>query len=339
MKKVIFSCCLCKRFRLTADTAPTAPLPLDRLKQGAPFDVVGVDFAGPLYVKAASGSVKSYVALFTCAVSRAVHLELVSAMSTEAFLMAFRRFTARRGLPTTIYSDNAPTFKKASKDLYALFRAMQEEDFTSHLAKNRVTWKFIVPSAPWWGGWWERLVRTVKTTLRKVLGRACLTSEELSTVLTEVEGIVNSRPLTMDSTDATEPRPITPGDILLGKRLACLPDPTTETEHQSKRTDLLKRIKYRRCLTDNFWKRWQHEYLLQLRSAHHMQPASASTLSVDDVVLVHDSNAPRQLWQMGRVLKTHRGRDGNIRSCQVKLQNGSITDRPVQRLYPLEVSA
>ncbi|KAM7280956.1 uncharacterized protein ISCGN_005921 [Ixodes scapularis] len=127
--------------------------------------------------------------------------------------------------------------------------------------------------------------------------------------------------------------------IIGGKILACLPDPTTETEHQSKRTDLLKRIKYRRCLTDNFWKRWQHKYLLQLRSAHHMQRASASTLSVDDVVFVHDSNAPRQLWPMGRVLKTHRGRDGNIRSCQLKLQNGSNTDRPVQRLYPPEVSA
>lgn len=108
-------CTVCKRFRAQRATAISSPLPLNRIKESNSFEVIGVDFAGPLYTK--DNSYKTYKLLITCAVSRAIHLELVPYFKTETFLMAFRRFMARRGVPSTVYSDNALTFKKASKDL------------------------------------------------------------------------------------------------------------------------------------------------------------------------------------------------------------------------------
>ncbi|XP_037515039.1 uncharacterized protein LOC119391431 [Rhipicephalus sanguineus] len=152
-----------------------------------------------------------------------LHLELVSSITSEAFLMCLRRFVARRGLPRVIYSDNARTFKKTSKDLEKLFQVFSQEDVSAYLGEKRITWKFILPSAPWWGGWWERLVRTIKLPLRKVLGKARLNFEELTTVLTEVEAVVNSRPLTYIESDSGEPRALTPADLIIGRRLTTLP--------------------------------------------------------------------------------------------------------------------
>lgn len=122
----------------------TAPLPRDRITESPPFETVGVDFAGPLYVKIKKGEVeKAYIALFTCAVTRAVHLELVSDMSTETFLLAFKRFISRRGLCRTVYSDNARTFKRADQDLRALWTAIKEPELFKYFTEKGITWKYI----------------------------------------------------------------------------------------------------------------------------------------------------------------------------------------------------
>lgn len=128
--------------------------------------------------------------MFTCASTRAVHLELTRRLSSEAFILAFRRFTSRRGLPATLLSDNARTFKSASKDIVKIARA---KEVSHYMANNGVTWKlslkYIVERAAWWGSFWERLIQTVKRALKKVIGRSCLSFEELSTPLIKVEGI------------------------------------------------------------------------------------------------------------------------------------------------------
>ncbi|GFW81170.1 integrase catalytic domain-containing protein [Trichonephila clavipes] len=161
-------CLVCKKY----SAKPADQLPRDRITQSPPFQIVGIDFTGAILVKDNQGTRKSYVSLFTCAVTRAVHLELVSDMSTKCFLLALRRFLSRRD--------------------------------------KGIHWKFIVERAPWWGGFYERLVKTIKDPLRKILGRALLTFEELSTILSEVEVIVNHRPLTYVENDPEEPEPLTP---------------------------------------------------------------------------------------------------------------------------------
>lgn len=117
VKKSINRCLICKRFSVKAASEPYAPLPKDRVAPSDPFSVVVIDFAGPLFHRSSAGAEKVYIVVFTCAVTRAVHLELTCSLTTPDFLAAFGRFTARRGICKTIYSDNGRTFKHASKDL------------------------------------------------------------------------------------------------------------------------------------------------------------------------------------------------------------------------------
>ena len=138
---------------------------------------------------------KSYFALFTCCVTRAVHLELVEDLSVETFKRCLRRFIARRGIPALIVSDNAKTFKGTEKQLRTLFRHPQVRE---EMQNHRIERRFNLERTPWWGGFFERMVGCVKRCLKNVLGNARLTYDELLTVLTEVEATLNSRPLTYD---------------------------------------------------------------------------------------------------------------------------------------------
>ncbi|XP_066940953.1 uncharacterized protein [Macrobrachium rosenbergii] len=182
-KTVCRECVTCRRYDSKVCSQPVAPLPELRVKSAPPFSVTGLDFAGPLFCVDLP-SKKFYILLFTCAVIRSVHLKLTDSLSMPDCLLAIRRFTARRGLPSVFYSDNAKTFVGGSQLLQ------------QHYGPLAPQWKFIVPRAPWWGGWWERLVRSVKSALKKTMGVKCLSRCELETTLHVVEACINSRPLT-----------------------------------------------------------------------------------------------------------------------------------------------
>ena len=147
VKKVLSKCVTCKKQEGRAFSAPlTAALPEFRVKQVPAFSKVGVDFAGPLYVKAATGGVrKVYIALFSCCVTRAIHLELVEDLSAKAFRRALRRFAARRGMPTLIVSDDAKTFQATEKALNDLFN---HPEVASELDRKKIEWQFNLERAP-----------------------------------------------------------------------------------------------------------------------------------------------------------------------------------------------
>ena len=151
VKQIIHKCRICKRHDNKPFNSPiTGALPTFRVQEADPFSKVGVDFAGPLFIKTGAKTIdKAYIALFTCSVTRAVHLELVADMSVNSFLRSFRRFTARRGMPTLVYSDNAKTFK-ASADLMTQLKVNSE--FLGLLQSERIEWKFNLERTPWWGG-------------------------------------------------------------------------------------------------------------------------------------------------------------------------------------------
>ena len=194
VKRVVRNCLLCNWFSERAfATAPSLSLPEFRTDEGPPFVNIGLDFAGPLYIRGAQGNTsKSYICLFTCASTHAVHLELTESLDTESFLRAFRRFTARRGLPKLILSDNRKTFKSASIEIRKIVRS---KAVLNYLANRNIEWRFIPERAAWFGSIYERMVGSVKKCLRKVIGRSILRYDELNTLLIEVEGIVNSRPI------------------------------------------------------------------------------------------------------------------------------------------------
>jgi len=208
IKSIIRQCVVCKKTNRQPYSIPDPPpLVKSRVNQSDPFTVTGVDFTGALYVHTSEGERKVYLCLFTCAVCRAVHLEIVTDLTVECFLQAFRRFAGCRSLPKLLLSDNASTFLAAAEELKQLFLS---DALSENLAHKGVEWRFIPKRAPWFGGFWERLIGLTKSALKKTLGRTHATLESLQTVIVEIEALLNDCPLTHVSPDIRGQEPITP---------------------------------------------------------------------------------------------------------------------------------
>ncbi|GFT61007.1 integrase catalytic domain-containing protein [Trichonephila clavipes] len=143
-------------------------------------------------------------------------------MTTDTFLLAFRRFVAQRGLCSMVISDNVRTFKRAELELQQMRKVLNHADVKNFYSAHSIKWNYIVERAAWWGGFYERMVRSVKVALRKTLGSLSLTTEQLLTVLTEIEGMINSRPITYVDSETEEPIPLTPAHFIIGKRITSL---------------------------------------------------------------------------------------------------------------------
>lgn len=301
------------------------PLPKDRVSVCIPFSTAGVDYAGPLNVKVNRQTKKMYICLFTCATTRAVHLELVPDLSTETFVLTFRRFITNKGMPHTIYSDNGTTFLPAQRTIV---------DETG----LNINWKFIPKGAPWHGGFWERLIRTTKTTLRKILGKTLVSEPTLRTILCETEATINDRPLTYVSSDINDPQPLIPSLLLNGRRSLpkyfCGPEKDHDEEADKNRlTDSF--IRKQNLLTD-LQQRWKHEYLTNLLEYHRDRGNNIQNLKVGDVVQIYE-NCPRVNWRLGLITELVKGKDHLSRSAKIRTSNGHVTSRPLSKLYPLEL--
>lgn len=222
VKKAIAKCKVCKTWSAPPACQKTGQLPRECVVPQPCFTNVGMDFAGPFYLKEDKAKVRSktkaYVCLFSCMSSRAVHLELVMSVDKERVLMALRRLFARRGLCKAIWTDNFKSFKAASRQIRALWRALWKRIDINKVSKEltslQIEWKFIPERAPHMGGFYERMVKSVKIPLKKVLGRALVNAEEFTTVLTEIEGQIISSPLTQVSNDPKDLNAITPAHLI-----------------------------------------------------------------------------------------------------------------------------
>lgn len=262
VKSVIHKCVTCVREKAQTSRQLMGQLPTSRISVSCrAFLNCGVDYAGPFATRASAGrgiaSRKSYIAVFICLATRAIHLELVTDYSTSAFLNAYLRFCARRGLPKSMHSDNGTTFVGADKELkQAYYQALQNPDFLNRTAVDNTEWKFIPPHAPHFGGLWEAGVKSVKYHLRRVLRSYTLTFEELTTVLCRVEACLNSRPLAPLTDSLDELEPLTPGHFLIGAALTTSPEPSLLNINESR----LSRWQLLRHITERFWKLWQADY-------------------------------------------------------------------------------
>jgi hypothetical protein len=325
VRSVIGNCNVCFRVRPVAITQSMAPLPSHRVQQLKPFQCVGVDFAGPFAVtqirRRGAKSTKAYLCLFVCFTTKAVHLELASNLSTEVFLASLRRFIARRGRCTRIVSDCGTNFKGAAREIQKLMRAAAEQE--------QIIWEFNPPSAPHFGGLWEAGVKSVKTHLRRTIGEQVLTFEELYTFLTQIEAVLNSRPLCSISSDPNDLTALTPGHFLTLAPLTCLPEP----DLLSIELNRLSRWQLLQRMHQSFWNRWHWEYLHTLQQRSKWNSASAK-VTPGTLVLIKNDQVPPLQWSLGRVEQVHPGRDGVVRVATVKTTNGSIR-RPVVKLCPL----
>ena len=214
-KSVVRKCYGCKRFNsLPYPGVKPGPLPNDRTEQAMSFQVIDTDFAGPIYDRTKTKKEsKAYILIFSCSVNRAVHLELRSNTTTKEFIKCLKRLVARRGNPTTIYSDNAKSFQAATKWLKQIIKS---EQLHEHLTKEYINWKFNLPKARWWGGHFERLIGMIKQALYKSFGRTSLRWSELEEVLLDVEINMNNRSLTNIEEDKQRPV-LTPNSMILGR--------------------------------------------------------------------------------------------------------------------------
>ncbi|KAL0859420.1 hypothetical protein ABMA27_010599 [Loxostege sticticalis] len=321
-RAIIKNCLPCRIRRNTPPTPATGNHPPCRLAHHhRPFTFTGVDYFGPLTTTVGRSTQKVYVALFTCLTTRAVHLEMAASLSTDSAVMALRRMAARRGCPTEMWSDNGTNLQGAAKELT---QATEEE-----AKKKGISWRFIPPGAPFMGGAWERLVKSVKTALTTVLHERSPTQEVLMTLLAEAEYTVNSRPLTHVSVSPEDPEALTPNHFLLGGSAL---SPTFGTFDES---DLIGRTHWRASqrLADLFWARWLKEYLPDLQ--YRREPyGRGPAIKVGDVVLITDGTLPRNVWPRGLVTAVFPGPDGVIRAVDVRTKGG-ILRRPAKKLVIL----
>ncbi|XP_029170008.1 uncharacterized protein LOC114939764 [Nylanderia fulva] len=255
VKQRLHRCVTCTRWRATTPQPPMGSLPRSRVTPTRPFLRTGLDYAGPILIRTSKGrghrAYKGYIALFICFWSKAIHLELVSDYSSEAFIAALRRFVSRRGLCADIFSDCGTTFVGADRTLRELFIAASSEGegIARAAAKEGIRWHFNPPAAPHFGGLWEAAVKSAKYHLRRVIGETTLTFEELSTLLTQIEACLNSRPLQALSDDPDDVSALTPGHFLIGAPLLAIPEPPQGGEHGDTRS----RWQHLQQMREHFW--------------------------------------------------------------------------------------
>lgn len=336
VKRFVRNCMRCARQTNTNRTQMMGDLPKFRVRPSRPFSTSGVDFAGPIQARMSKGrgakSFKAYITIFICMATKAIHIELVSDMTTEAFVAAFRRFISRRGLCKEMWSDHGTTFVSAQKELLEMWkqgRASIPDELVSLLDREGTKWKFIPPGAPNFGGLWEAGVKSIKFHMKRTIGDSTLTFEELNTLLLQIEACLNSRPLSPLSDHPNDLEPITPAHFLVGEPLVTVP----ERDYKDVNMHSLTRWQTIQKMLQTFWRKWQTEFMTRLQE----RPKWTQTkkeFDVGDLVLIKDMRYPPSKWLLGRILTKHPGQDNITRAYDVRTTAGVFT-RTVSKLCPL----
>ncbi|EGT53728.1 hypothetical protein CAEBREN_31324 [Caenorhabditis brenneri] len=342
-RKVINSCTQCKRKNgRTFRYPPIPPLPASRVQRSKPFEHIGIDYFGPIYYKGTHSQRKCWVLICTCVVTRNIHLELVSDNGTVEFILAMRRFFSRRGTPKTVTLDNARTFKLGEKIFNNDIKEMAEENdtFTNFMDQHPMEWKFITPLSPWKGGVYERIIGIVKKLLYSSGDTGQFNYVQLFTVITEIEGIVNSRPISHNPENFVEGPVVRPADFIS-------PEVKLGVVHDNGKTDMAdagvtEKIARSHMAAMNehmteLWKKWEDSYLTQLKISHNRrQQYTVTPPKVGQVVIMEEKLKARHKWPLARITEIHPNELGQIRTVTIKC-NGKEIKRSVNQLIPLEM--
>ncbi|XP_066595379.1 uncharacterized protein [Prorops nasuta] len=337
VRRIIRHCTHCFRFEPNTIQYKMGNLPTSRVTEAIPFENTGIDYCGPFYIKERiyrnRVQRKVYICVFVCMSIKAVHLELVSDLTSEGFLAALRRFISRRGIPRNIYSDNGTNFVGANnklKELYLLINSTDHKERVEEFAcERKVSWHFIPPLAPHFGGLWEATVRIFKHHFKRVVGTTVFTFEELNTFMVEIEAVLNSRPITSLSSDPNDLIALTPSHYLIGKPLNTLPEENLSAVADNRLSIWQRLIKMRQ----DFWSRWKLEYLNQLQ-VRQKWSKDGPELKIGAVVLIKDKQQPCFQWSLGRIEQLHPGEDGIARVATIHTTSGKLK-RATNLLCPL----
>ena len=341
VKNVVSACYTCKRLTGPMLIQPGPPdLPKERVTFTRPFLNVGVDYSGAIHIKDGDDdnvTRKIYICLFTCMASRAVHLEVAYDNSAHCFLLLFRRFVSRWGLPASVTSDNAANFHNVADFLTSY---AEDPEVIDYFTQNNLRWHFIHPRSPWEGGFYERLIGVVKNCLRLSMYRQSFTYDEMVTMLQEVMARVNNRPLTYIGNSIEDLEPLTPNHLLVGHPIDVLPPLTEEEEDdpsfEEGRQPLVAAFRHRSGCVRKFVRVWEQQYLRALRARHYNRANAQNVgVKVGDVVLVETDNE-RSKWPLGRVTNLNEDGEGIVRSAVVFIR-GHLRTFTLNKLVLLEV--
>lgn len=334
-RSVVRKCIICTRFKAKTMEPFMGNLPSNRVSQSYPFQTCGVDFAGPFMISSKTGRgnkvTKCYLCLFVCFSTKAVHLETVSDLSTQAFIASLKRFIARRGKPDNIRCDNGKNFVGANNELGRVLRSSLR-NLKDYSANDGIKFTFNPPYSPSLGGLWEAGIKSAKHHLKRIAGNATLTFEELSTLFTQIEAILNSRPLTPLTSDPSDLSSLTPGHFLIGRPLTSLPSPPAP--------DVTTRIRCRYRMIEGlrlqFWARWRNEYLSELQQRYKGRTHNKN-IQVGDLVVFKEDGLPPLKWRIGKAERLYPGSDNVCRVADFLTFRG-IERRAINKvcLLPIE---
>lgn len=266
--------------------------------------------------------------------TKAVHLEIVSNLTTDGFIATFKRFLGRRGKPANVFSDNGSNFLGANNELSELYEFLQNNELyvSENLATERICWHFIPARSPSFGGIWETGIKSVKYHLKRILSNTAYTFEEFCTIICQIEAILNSRPLSPLSSDPEDLSALTPAHFLIGRNLTSLPEHNL-LDVPENRLDLYQKLQ---TVTQHFWRRWQKEYVGELQTRHKWKQNANQLIKMDSLVLVKEENLATLNWKLGRVTKLMPGSDGIVRVVDIKTDKGTIR-RSLNNICPLPI--
>lgn len=317
-------------------------LPQKRVTAARPFEVVGIDYGGPFQIRQSRARKvlisKGYVLLFVCFATKAIHVELASDMTTETFLACLKRFIARRNKPSIINCDNAATFRGANNQLRELYNLHNNSKHQSRVqdfaCSAGINFQFIPSYSPHWAGIWEAGIKSVKYHLKRAVGEKCLTFEELYTVMVQIEGILNSRPLVPKIvSDIDDMSYLTPGHFLTGASLSSFPEPDVIDVP----TNRLRFWEQCTQIQQAFWKQWHKQYLVNLQSRPKWQTPNPN-LRVGTMVIVRNDNVSPLTWPIARVIAVHPGSDGRVRAIDIKTKNGLVMKTSITKVCMLPIN-
>lgn len=317
----IYKCVKCRKFRRNTEVQRMADLPCERVEAPPPFTYCGVDCFGPFYIKEGRKELKRYGLLFTCLCSRAVHIELLDDMTSDAFINSLRTLIAIRGNVRQLWSDQGTNFVGARREFLESVKEMDQENL------KQLGCEFVMnpASASHMGGAWERQIRTIRSVLTSILDHSSkrLDISSLRTYLYEVMAIINSRPLTHLLSDPTAPQPLTPNHILTMKSSVVLPPPGEFVKE-----DLYLRKRWRKVqyLANEFWTRWKREYLLNLQQRNKWYKTQRNA-KINDIVILMDNSLPRNEWRLAKVTKVFPSEDGVIRKLELLMSDATLDDQ------------
>jgi len=339
----IHRCVTCRKLRGTKQDQKMADLPEVRTEETAPFTFCGMDCFGPFIVHEGRKELKRYGLIFTCMASRAVHIEVLDDMTTDAFINGLRCFVAIRGPVRTLYCDQGTNFVGASHELKSALKEIQDEKIRNFMMEHQCDFQMNTPSSSHMGGVWERQIRTVRNVLEGLLSlhSVRLDTSTLRTFLYEAMAIVNSRPLGPESlNDPCSLEPISPNQLLTMKSQVVVPLPGNFV-----REDVYARKRWRKVqfLANEFWARWKKEYLLRLQERQKWNTKKRN-FQEGDVILLKEEDLVRARWRLARVVEIITDGDGCVRKAKLLMSDpslskkglreskASILERPIHKL-------